>query len=138
MRTREVASNPSRNLGKIRTLLDVPFTEKDEAKALGARWDPILRRWYCPSGIDPLVFDQWLPVSLKDWEQIDDDPFRIKGRRIVGKGYRKLDLCRSCAANPPWKDLCAACSRNNGMNDGLGAVPPQPTFNGERNERRTC
>src|SRR5699024_7233276 len=28
--------------------LDVPFAEKDEAKALGARWDRRERRWYAP------------------------------------------------------------------------------------------
>ncbi|QWF80078.1 DUF5710 domain-containing protein [Amycolatopsis sp. CA-230715] len=31
-----------------RTWLDVPFPEKDEAKALGARWDPAAKRWYAP------------------------------------------------------------------------------------------
>lgn len=28
--------------------LDVPYREKDEAKALGARWDPGAKRWYAP------------------------------------------------------------------------------------------
>lgn len=31
-----------------RVWLDVPFGEKDEAKALGARWDAGARRWYAP------------------------------------------------------------------------------------------
>ena len=29
--------------------LDVPFEEKDEAKALGARWDGMRRLWYKPA-----------------------------------------------------------------------------------------
>jgi hypothetical protein len=33
-----------------RAWLDVPFAEKDEAKAAGARWDPAARRWYAPPG----------------------------------------------------------------------------------------
>ena len=31
-----------------RTWLDVPYAEKEEAKAQGARWDPAARRWYAP------------------------------------------------------------------------------------------
>ena len=26
----------------------VPFDEKDKAKAAGARWDPLAKRWYAP------------------------------------------------------------------------------------------
>ncbi|WP_116451505.1 DUF5710 domain-containing protein [Blastococcus litoris] len=31
-----------------RLWLDVPYAEKDAAKAAGARWDPDARRWYAP------------------------------------------------------------------------------------------
>ena len=31
-----------------RLWLDVPYAEKDAAKAAGARWDPDVRRWYAP------------------------------------------------------------------------------------------
>lgn len=41
--------------------LDVPFVEKDEAKALGARWDPAARRWFIPGGHDSSRFARWLP-----------------------------------------------------------------------------
>nr|WP_232102429.1 DUF5710 domain-containing protein [Stutzerimonas stutzeri] len=30
--------------------MKVPFAEKDEAKALGARWDPQAKVWYVPEG----------------------------------------------------------------------------------------
>lgn len=30
-----------------RIYLDVTYEEKDEAKELGARWDPDYRSWYC-------------------------------------------------------------------------------------------
>ena len=32
--------------------LDVSFTRKEEAKALGARWDANQRTWYAPAGTD--------------------------------------------------------------------------------------
>lgn len=31
-----------------RTYLDVPYGDKDQAKAAGARWDPTAKRWYDP------------------------------------------------------------------------------------------
>lgn len=34
--------------GPADTFLNVPFTQKDEAKALGARWDGTVKRWYVP------------------------------------------------------------------------------------------
>lgn len=42
-----------------RTYLVVPFKEKDEAKALGAKWDRQERAWYVPPGVDPAPFDKW-------------------------------------------------------------------------------
>lgn len=42
-----------------RTYLAVPFGEKDEAKALGARWDMAVKSWYIPSGSNPALFERW-------------------------------------------------------------------------------
>ncbi|MGI4845490.1 MAG: DUF5710 domain-containing protein [Janthinobacterium lividum] len=39
--------------------LNVPYAEKDEAKALGARWNPTKRRWYVPDGVDKAAFAKW-------------------------------------------------------------------------------
>lgn len=43
------------------TYLQVPFAEKDQAKSLGACWDPRLRRWYVPPGLSLESFRRWLP-----------------------------------------------------------------------------
>lgn len=42
------------------TLLVVPFEQKEAAKALGARWDSHLRRWYVPYGMDTTPFERWM------------------------------------------------------------------------------
>lgn len=47
------------------TFLDVPFKEKDEAKALGARWDAGAKKWYVPEGKDLAPFNAWLPVGSR-------------------------------------------------------------------------
>jgi Domain of unknown function (DUF5710) len=44
----------------INTPLNVPFKEKDEAKALGARWNPAAKHWYIPEGLDDGPFTKWM------------------------------------------------------------------------------
>ena len=34
------------------TYLVTAFADKDQVKALGARWDPARRQWYVPTGRD--------------------------------------------------------------------------------------
>ena len=41
------------------TFLTVPFSEKDQAKILGARWNAEKKKWYVPTGIDPAPFKKW-------------------------------------------------------------------------------
>lgn len=43
-----------------RSYLDVPFAEKDAAKAAGARWDPTAKRWYAPRPDMPALA-AWAP-----------------------------------------------------------------------------
>lgn len=45
------AATKSSSTGVQRIYLQVPFAEKDEAKALGAYWDPQARLWYIPPGV---------------------------------------------------------------------------------------
>ncbi len=44
-----------------RVNLKVPFSEKDEARQLGARWDASSKVWFVPDGIDLRTFQKWLP-----------------------------------------------------------------------------
>lgn len=44
---------------KSRNLIDVPYAEKDAAKALGARWDRREQSWYVPDGVDAAAFAKW-------------------------------------------------------------------------------
>jgi hypothetical protein len=44
--------------------LQVPFSEKDEAKRLGARWDIDKKVWYIPDGTDAMLFQKWLPEEI--------------------------------------------------------------------------
>lgn len=37
-------------------MLNVPFAQKDDAKALGARWNQAKKKWYVPEHVDPAPF----------------------------------------------------------------------------------
>jgi hypothetical protein len=50
-------------------ILKVPFAEKDEAKALGARWNSARKVWYVPDGQAATPFERWLGV-----QQVDSAP----------------------------------------------------------------
>ena len=61
-----------------RVYLDVPYPEKDAAKAAGARWDPVARRWYDPR--PPTA-------ALRRWAALPDVPDLLPGEdRGFGAG----------------------------------------------------
>ena len=39
--------------------LNVPFAQKDAAKALGAKWDATHKKWYVPASINITPFARW-------------------------------------------------------------------------------
>jgi hypothetical protein len=46
-----------------RRFIEVPFPEKDEAKLLGALWEPTVRKWYVPAGMNRKLF-RWVDALL--------------------------------------------------------------------------
>jgi hypothetical protein len=102
-----------------REWLDVPFSEKDQAKAYGARWDPAVRRWYAPR--------PGLPM-LARWEPL---PALLPGEdRAFGSGLMVdpipsttwFNNARTCIAAGDWQRVrmlvtrrvgyrCEACGR---------------------------
>jgi hypothetical protein len=43
--------------------LDVPYAQKDEAKPLGARWDPKVKLWYFPGDLLPEELERYRPKT---------------------------------------------------------------------------
>lgn len=54
------------NIATKNTYLYVPFEEKDEAKALGAKWDKENKSWYAPQGSDLDSFSRWREAPVVD------------------------------------------------------------------------
>jgi hypothetical protein len=44
----------------------VPFAEKDEVKALGAKWDAQNRVWKVKQQEDMSAFSRWMPAGKKE------------------------------------------------------------------------
>jgi hypothetical protein len=66
-----------------RIYLDVPYAKKDQAKALGARWDPHRRQWWAPPDSPSGAFSRW----------VDPEPRVFGGPPI---GVRVVQLPERC------------------------------------------
>lgn len=56
------------------TNLKVPFSEKDQAKSLGAKWNAELKQWYVPQGIDAKPFEKWFTNTPTASKNITEKP----------------------------------------------------------------
>jgi putative DNA primase/helicase len=56
--TAKESENPSRQY------LAVPYSEKDQAKAAGARWDKVAKAWYVGENADIRALQRWLPENV--------------------------------------------------------------------------
>lgn len=57
---------------KVETYLEVPYKDKEEAKSLGAWWDPNEKKWYIPKGEDSKKFSKWLIKELTEFANEDE------------------------------------------------------------------
>ena len=86
--------------------LKVPFSEKDQAKSLGARWNAESKLWYVPIGIEAAPFAKWFsdapPVAtgttkpkqavVVQGQSADDDMDAINARFRDAYELRELDV----------------------------------------------
>jgi hypothetical protein len=94
------------------TFLNVPYAEKDEARALGARWNPGRKRWYVPTGVALEPFQKWLKEG-ESGGRVDSAAAKL----VVGANYvepshacNPFEPCADCAqalAGTPWQQARA-------------------------------
>lgn len=58
-RLAEAKGGEQQGASMTKIFLDVPFKQKEEAKALGARWDRQEQSWYVPPHTDAALFARW-------------------------------------------------------------------------------
>ena len=92
--------------------LNVPYAQKDAAKALGAKWDPTHKKWYVPANLDIFLFDAWRldtvnsmdsPVELIINKVIDSS---VVANRSATAGVLTYPVDKNFVAydgdQPPW------------------------------------
>jgi len=78
----------------MRINLNCPYAEKDEAKALGAKWDADRKVWYIQGVEDLTPFSKWIPLLGRMAQDMKPRKPKITG------SYRP-----SCACDVlPWED----------------------------------
>ena len=86
--------------------LKVPYAEKDQAKALGARWNKERKVWYVPDGAAATPFERWIAPGQGADAVASPKPARVDS--VAGKtstGAHYLALAHDC--NP--FEVCAEC-----------------------------
>lgn len=85
----------------MRTDLKVPFSEKDEVKNLGARWDSIKKTWYIENVSFLPNFTKWLPLppSSEPSDAFKSDAWKKSGdsgRTMVGNNQSPRQSACDC------------------------------------------
>jgi hypothetical protein len=87
----------------MRTYLNVPYSEKEEAKKLGARWDPDKRQWFCYQ-IGKLK--KWFPLveETKKQKPIVAKKHAKKRNKLAGFSVTTIgaDYIESNDTSCPW------------------------------------
>ncbi|MDR4516166.1 MAG: zincin-like metallopeptidase domain-containing protein [Nitrosomonas sp.] len=52
------------SVNQLRQYLAVPYSEKDRAKAAGARWDKAAKAWYVGENADIRALQRWIPENV--------------------------------------------------------------------------
>lgn len=88
-----------------KTYLSVPKTEKDEAKALGARWDKDAVKWYVPAGTDTAPFAKWLTGDAAPAKATDtpaaESPVKATDTPAEAEAAKATDAKAETAAAAP-------------------------------------
>ncbi len=88
------------------TYINVPRTEKDEAKSLGAKWDRNNICWFVPTDIDLSLFDKWEKIDEKDLavrkEQMQQNKNEVTNKQeekyILAVPYDEKDQAKALGA----------------------------------------
>ena len=79
-------------------LINVPFKEKEEAKALGAKWDRQEQSWYIPANVDPPPFSKWMQGEVSSVEGTKVDVAKADGRQYLAVPYGEHTAAKALGA----------------------------------------
>ena len=73
-------------------LLNVPYSEKDEAKQLGARWNPALKKWYVENQKDYPKFSKWILGNEEEAYVLCDHFYIVEGKHECFKCHAQTNV----------------------------------------------
>ncbi|WP_340162557.1 DUF5710 domain-containing protein [Ruminiclostridium sufflavum] len=76
----------------IPLLLNIPYSEKDEAKALGAFWDNERKKWYAKNKYDYPKFKKWILKDIDFATIICDHIYIVVGKKECFKCHRQTTV----------------------------------------------
>ncbi len=71
--------------------LAVPYEDREQAKAVGARWDREQKSWFAPKGTDLSPLSQWLPENQASKPRNQDPAVEFQAA-LVDAGFQMDDL----------------------------------------------
>lgn len=81
-------------------ILNVPYAEKDEVKSLGAKWNPLLKKWYVEHRKDYHKFSKWILENRENAYILCDYYYIVEGvhtcfkcnkpTRVIGFGIKNF------------------------------------------------
>lgn len=93
----------SQQLSSEKTYINVPFSEKEEAKDLGARWDRAEKSWYVPAGVDVEQFSKWNSPTQQQPEpeqvkQPEPEQVKQQARQYLAVPYEERGAAKAAGA----------------------------------------
>lgn len=83
-----------------RIYIHVPFTEKDEAKNIGAMWDSEEQSWYVLADVSKESFEKWL-TELEKTEAVETEYLCEEcGAKLMQRTTKSGTLWFGCSAYP--------------------------------------
>jgi len=73
------------------TFLDVPYSEKDEAKEMGAKWNPVKKSWFAPNDENDLI-KRWGENPL---ESLDGEDRTFGGNDLFVDMIPRTSWCKN-------------------------------------------
>ena len=91
-------------MAATKVYLNVPFSQKDAAKALGAKWDAAQKKWYVLDDKELSLFSQWQTLSAP--RAINKNSLATPATKVSNAGTKTVaqhnDFVAYNGELPPW------------------------------------
>lgn len=72
--------------------LNVAYKDRDLAKRLGAKWDPSVRRWYCPAGSPLSKIFSWRKASNTVNVEVADEASSLMASVAMNENFDMFQI----------------------------------------------